>query len=169
VLDGGADVVAQHPADACAARSPDDPFLDSMRDAWHAALALARAEDPQLPAVDGRWRAVGGDGRPFPVRLTGRSASGAAARGWYYALRKKIPDEGVIVIAQVRPTSHDLAKGKFELAGVDAKGVAPKVRAIVDAKRFDTVVIAKGNDTDALRSVMGAHSIRIVVLSSEDP
>lgn len=108
-------------------------FDDSMRSAWQAARAAATSS----AAWDGLWRVVSHNALKS---VDGPSASGAAARGWWYLLEEKIPDPEVIVLAQV--VGDDI----FSLE--DVEGFTAKLTAIVDDgikdghRAFDTILVA---------------------------
>lgn len=71
-------------------------------------------------------------------KLTGRSGGGAAARGWYYALTGKIPDEGVIVLSE--------ADSQGRLRKIN--GIEAKVSAIVKSRQFDTIAASDDQAKD---------------------
>jgi hypothetical protein len=144
VLECGAWQVAHHPVDHLAT-SVDPAFAASMEDAWEAAREQVESEGIELPPVDGRWRVLEGS-LPVPL-IAGRSASGAAARGWYFALRDRVPDEEVMVLAEVKRVAPE-APGprRFVLGPVD--GVRPKVRAIAADGRFDSLVVVSPGPGD---------------------
>lgn len=91
-------------------------------------------------------------------QVSGRSASGAALRGWLYALQRMTPDEGVVVLGQVA------ADGSGRLEGVN--GVRAKVKAINAATRFDTIVIVSDEDERDTKEALGKPThISVVKLS----
>jgi hypothetical protein len=94
--------------------------------------------------------------------VRGRSAGGAAALGWYHALRGTVPDERVIVLAQVDRAGR--------LTGVE--GVPAKVRAIAAGGRFDTIVVAGEENQreaeDTLRELGKLGIIRVKNLRDSD-
>ncbi|MFQ5857640.1 MAG: hypothetical protein ACE5LU_18700 [Anaerolineae bacterium] len=138
-LQPGGGQVFHHPADALTTYLRDD-FIDSMQDAWEAAKALAGKEDD---AFDGRWRLLLKD-QPIE-EIRGRSAGGAAALGWYHALRGTVPDERVIVLAEVNRNG--------ELTGVE--GVPAKVRAIAADGRFDKIAVASDENRREAEDTLG--------------
>jgi hypothetical protein len=147
-----------HPADVLRTY-PHADFEGAMQEAWEAARVLARKEGADT-VLDGRWRLLL---RDQPVEeIQGRSASGAAALGWYHLLQGTIPDEGVIVLAQVDRDGN--------LSEVD--GVPAKVRAIAADGRFDTVVVASNDNRreaeDALRRLDQLRNIRVVNLNGSN-
>lgn len=163
VLEPGGGQVFPHPKDSLRTH-PHVDFEASMQQAWTAAKTLVRRDAPDI-LRDGRWRLEMG-GHPVS-EVSGRSASGAAAWGWWFALQGKMPDAELIVIAQID------AEGV--LSGVDPRGIGPKVQAIACDDRFDTIVGADaGNQAEGVealvevhRSGIGkSHSIRIVDLHS---
>lgn len=138
-LQPGGGQVFHHPGDALTTY-PRDDFIDSMQDAWEAAKALAGKEDD---AFDGRWRLLLKD-QPIE-EIRGRSAGGAATLGWYHALRGTVPDERVIVLAEVNRNG--------ELTGVD--GVPAKVRAIAADGRFDKIAVASDENRREAEDTLG--------------
>lgn len=120
----------------------------------------AQTQAAKLPQWDGRWRLLRGGGPA--AEANDRSASGAAARGWWFALTDKVPDEGVIVVAQV--DENDVT----QLKGVDDVGVVAKTKAIAADGRFDTIVVATATNQReaeaALREVGKLGPIRVVNL-----
>lgn len=140
VLRPGTGRIFHHPEDSIKALTSVD-FEDSMEAAWAAAKGLLEREERKV-SCNGHWRILLRDEKPAPV--SGRSASGAAALGWYHRLKGTVYDEGVIVLAQVN------RKAVFEGVG----GVPAKVRAIVEntdvGRRIDKiVVVSKVNEDDA--------------------
>jgi predicted S18 family serine protease len=157
VVEPGGGQVFQHPKEAVRTY-PQADFEQSMQDAWTAAKELAQKGGAQV-LFDARWRLQLNE-EPV-LEVSGRSASGAAARGWWFALTGKVPDEGVIALAQVR------ADGLLE--GVD--GVPAKVKAIAGDGRFDTIVVASDENhreaETALRECGKAGVIRVVNIANE--
>jgi HEAT repeat protein len=137
-LEGGDGEPFLHPAHAFTT-DLDEDFAASLRDAWQVALGLARVVCPGLPNASGRYRLTS-DGRPLP-RIKGRSAGAAAARGWLHALNGKIPDDRVIVSADIAPQEGG---GSHTLRGV--LGIPEKVRAIAAAGTFDSIAVAGARD-----------------------
>ena len=125
-------------------------FCRSMRRAWDLAAGREAAD------VDGRWRLRCGltsSSRGLSLdSVDGASASGAAARGWWYALNRKVPDAGIVVLAEVKA---DLALGPVDF-------VPDKVRAIVSAgagadgrSGIDTILVAGSRELDQARRGLG--------------
>jgi hypothetical protein len=56
----------------------------AMQDAWSGACILAQQHGAETCRSDGRWRLKVGSGPA--AYAEDRSASGAAARGWWYVL-----------------------------------------------------------------------------------
>lgn len=151
VLKPGSGEVFHDPGDAFHTYA-DDNFLASMQEAWYGALDLAQQGAKRV--WDGRWSLRQGrtpGSKPVSV-ANGRSASGAAARGWWHALMRKVPDEGVIVIAQVGAVGKD---GVMQLKGVDDRGVFVKTQALAQDPRFDTIVVASQQDEVAALQALG--------------
>lgn len=144
VLAPGNEGVFHHPDDAFVTYADAD-FVAAMQDAWHGAHELIHQQEQTVPSWDGRWRLLR-ERRPATAAHD-RSASGAAARGWWYALTHKVPDEGVIVIAQVDPDNV------MQMKGVD--GVSAKTQAIAQDPRFDTIVVASKQDEEAALQALG--------------
>jgi hypothetical protein len=145
---GGTGLAYHDPKDVFETRT-DPEFEASMQRAWTAARRAAGA-----PAdLDGRWRLAGpwppshaaswwraAPGlRPLP-EARDRSASGAAFRGWWHALKGLWPDNDVIVLAAV-------ASDDGEFAPVDH--VDEKLDAIVEQRVFDTVLVCQRNGDSA--------------------
>ncbi|MCX6876568.1 MAG: hypothetical protein NTW21_22580 [Verrucomicrobia bacterium] len=161
LLAAGTGDVFHHPRDAFATKV-DQEFSDSMRDAWQAACELAKAQGCPVDC-DGRWRllsawawdkAARADQKPADW-ANERSASGAAARAWYYALGGTVPDEELVVLAQSDAAGN--------LSAVS--GVGPKARAIAETGGFDTIAVTNENvaeATEALRQIGKLGQIRIV-------
>ena len=163
MLGGGAGETFHDPVDAFTTRF-DAHFEMSIRQAWTAARRLAAREGVDVTRLEGRFRILARDDHPLP-EITDRSASGAAARGWWYALMDKVPDEGVIVLAQVVPAGASEAADD-ELVFGEVGGVPAKVRAIAADGRFDTIAVA-GEDNlreaeQTLRSLGKLGPIRVV-------
>ena len=171
VVEGGGGAVFPHPADAFATRFEED-FRGAMQDAWRAARALVTGSD-----LGGCYR-LRRDGRTVP-RAGGRSAGGAAAWGWWHALQSKVPDAGVLVLAEVRRGEG----GEYALHGVD--GVPAKVDAVARGRNdIDTIVVADGanlreaedvlneanlNEAQSvLKKVRDGRTIRVVPLDDRD-
>ena len=65
---------------------------------------------------------------------------------------RKVPDEGVIVVAQVDAVGED---GVMRLKGVDDRGVSVKTQAIAHDPRFDTIVVASKQDEMTALQALG--------------
>lgn len=160
VLSPGCGDVFHSPQDAFRTHA-DEAFIASMRDAWQGARQLLQVEAGELSARDGRWRLQHHPSATPVAVAQNRSASGAAARGWWHALQGKVPDRGLVVIAQVDP------KDVLRLIGVADQGVLVKTQAIAeDIRGFDTIVVAHQDDAAAaLQGLPDASPIRIVNLA----
>ncbi len=157
VLDGSAGEIFHHPADAFMTYF-DQEFGDSMHNAWMAAKKLAQKEGSNV-LCDGRWRLLR-EGQPIP-KVKGPSASGAAAWGWQFVITGKVPDTGVIVVAQV--DEHDVT----QLKGVD--GVSAKVEAIAKDESFNTIVVAsKDNEEAAVGALLAGRRVDIKVKGPDE-
>jgi hypothetical protein len=161
VLEPGRGAVFHHPQDAFVTNA-DEAFVAAMRDAWKSAGQLAQAPGVAIYTQDGRWQLRrGGDPE---AQANDRSASGAAARGWWCALTGKVPDEGLIVLAQVDP--EDVQRLQ------DVEGVRAKTQAIAADGRFDTIVVAStANQNEAQAALQEAGQldhIRVVDLGGSD-
>lgn len=147
------------PQDAFHTR-PDARFVAAMHDAWVSARLMAQAHGVAAGLTDGRWRLKLGSGPA--AYAEDRSASGAAARGWWAALTGKVPDAGLVVIAQVD------AEAVTQLRGVD--GVFAKTQAIVAEGRLGTIVVASTANQreaeDTLRQAGASHRMRVVNLTT---
>ncbi len=151
VFERGAGHIAHHPAQVFETSSDDD-FRESIKNAWRAARFLVQ-QQMGTTLYDGRWQLLEKDA--FAQHANGPSAGGAAALGFYHALRNTVPDDGLIVTAAVQPTG--------ELEEVD--GIPAKVRAIANAGCFDTIVVAgEDNKTEAekvLAELKKGEAIRV--------
>ena len=109
-----------------------------MADAWKVVRSAGEGAFP----YDSAWRLLEGSD---PVSLArGRSASGAAAWGWWFLLNDKIPDAQIIVVAQVT------SEGRF--GEVERHGIECKARAIAKSGRFDRVlVVGEENRSEFLK------------------
>lgn len=165
ILGPGAGRVFQHPVDYLAAR-PKPDFVDAITTAWRAARAQIGHERPEIESgpellVDGRWRLLRDDGWPL-VEGDGRSAGGAAARGWYHALLGLVPDAGVVVMTTV---NEDGSLGEVQ-------GVEKKARAVLDAPvgTYDTIVVAgPDNEREAKRAIGRSDHVRVINLETWTP
>lgn len=161
VLNQGAGKVFRHPCDAFDTEPAlDTQFSRSMRMAFTTALAEVNKDksDPERILADGRWRLLHRwkwnseeRGRLPPLAApNGASASGAAARAWWFAMSGKVLDDRVVVIAQVNDAGQFVA--------VDDQSIGPKLEAVIqtviaDAKNdspqawqhFDTVGVVDDN------------------------
>jgi hypothetical protein len=94
--------------------------------------------------------------------LTGNSASGAAAWGLYFAWTGKIPDDGIIVLAQI--DANGTAQG--------VQHVREKVEAIAANGHFDTVIVASNDNQRSaeatLRALGHLGPIRVVNLNASE-
>jgi hypothetical protein len=145
----------QHPQDFYTDVFAD--FHGAMRNAWHSAQELRDyGNDAAKPPLAGCWRLLDTHDPPRPLKLIkGKSAGGAAALGWHHLYSGTRPDAEIIVLAACKPNG--------ELQGVD--GIREKMQAIVNAQRFDTVVVAteqnKREALEALAKLDGGRSIRV--------
>jgi hypothetical protein len=118
---------------------------------------------------DGYWRLVQGK---QPVReVRGRSASGAAALGWYHLLNGTTPDADVIVLAQITRASASLGHMHLSLLE-EVGGVPAKVEAIATDGHYDTIVVAgsknQGEAEDTLKQRGQLGVIRVVNLAASN-
>ncbi len=137
IVDGGHGNAFLHPLDVLSSGT-DDSFRDSMRDAFVGAGRLA-AREGMTSQFDGRWSLRGPFDVPFTGPTDGRSASGAAARAWYFLLTGKKPDDGIVTFAAVNELDFESLD---EVASVDIK-----IKALVDSTApsldaLDTIVVA---------------------------
>jgi hypothetical protein len=164
VLERGTGDVFHHPGDAFST-AVDQEFSAAMGDAWRAALRWARGRGVDV-LCDGRWRLLRGWSMAAEKRellapvaeANSRSASGAAARGWCYALGGWVPDNRVIVVAQVDPNDG------AHLLGVDDEGVFEKTKEILKYDDFDTIIVAdERNKARALGALAQASHVRVIM------
>jgi hypothetical protein len=165
VLSCGAGKVFRSPCDVFGTEPVlEAQFAHSMRAAFTTALAEVNRGKPETKRVldDGRWRllhgwkwnlADGGKLRPVPAP-SGASASGAAARLWWFALSDKVSDDRVVVIAQVNDAG--------QIVAVDREHIVPKLEAVIQAvitdskqgwQYFDTVGVVDENLETAQEAV----------------
>ena len=159
VLEPGVGHVFPHPAYTLMT-ALDAAFDAAMQHAWTAARRLVPQESSARPC-DGRWRLLQRDS-DIVRAVSGPSAGGAAALGWYHALRGTVPDEGLIVLTGVEPDGV--------LTGVG--GIRAKVMAIAADERFDTIVVATAENQceaeDALRKARKFGPIRVSKVENLD-
>jgi len=175
----GSGIAVHHPRDCLATNHIDEKFFKSMEDAWQAALQMERdgrtpgEELPDPASLDGTWRVLDTDMKPMS-QVSGRSASGAAVRGWYHLMRNQRLDDRVIVLCQVKAAAGESGK-RYELASVD--GIEQKTRAVAQAMlsdgsaaRFDTIAVVGTENSrqacDTLHGLGKAAAIRVLDLES---
>ena len=153
ILPDGAGAVAQHPANALTIRC-DKEFHDGMVEAWVAALKGVEARN-----FDGRWSLHDVPNEIAELGTRGRSATGAGFRGWSHALGEQIPDPEVLVLAQFCEDGS--------LSGVN--GVDTKVRAALESRYIDTIVVCKANAWEATATCkeIGKEGVRVEVLRND--
>ncbi len=160
LLEPGVGQVFHHPAHTLYPEL-DCTFDSSMQHAWEAARYLAQQEGTER-LCDGRWCLLEQDGYDVP-RVSGSSAGGAAARGWYSLLRGFVLDPGVIPLTAI--DRHGV------LSGVG--GVRAKVQALAADGRFDTIVVASDDNQreaeEALRQAGKLGPLRVVNLDASNP
>lgn len=175
----GSGVVVHHPRDCLATNYISGDFFDSMNDAWHAAIELVREERapgdelPDRASVDGTWRVLDEHMRPMP-QVSGRSASGAAAWGWYHLMKNQRLDDRVIVLCQVKAGGGQSSK-RYELAsvsGIEKKALAVAQTLLNDGStsRFDTIAVVGPDNCqqayEALQRLDKTAAIRVLDLES---
>ena len=153
ILPDGAGAVAQHPANALSIRCDKD-FRDGMAQAWVAALGGVEARN-----LDGCWSLHEVPNEIAALGARGPSATGAAFHGWSHAVRQQIPDPEVLVLAQLfqdGPSSR-------------VNGVSTKVRAALESRYIDTIVVRQANalEATAICKEMGKEGVRIEVLRND--
>ena len=168
VLDRGAGKVFRHPCDAFDTEPAlDAQFTHSMRTAFSTALDQVNRGKPdnERALTDGRWRLLHGwkwkteernQLRPL-MAPSGASASAAAMRLWWFALLGNVPDDRIIILAQINDSG--------EVVPVANEPIRPKLEAViqavkVDAQRgwqcFDTVAVVGENLTSAQEAIEAA-------------
>jgi hypothetical protein len=143
--DGG--VLVEHPR--VRLRPFDDEFLKGIEAAWRCAT---RATGKPASAC---WSLT------VPIELVppwqplrGDSLSGAAARAFWYLVERKVPDEGVLVLACV--DREAVAKGREDvLKEVDESTIHLKVTAAAEDPSIDTIVVAGEGNAGQVRNVLG--------------
>ena len=142
VLNHGNGDLYHHPIDALVT-FPSKDFEESMQDAWISARNLFEEQDIDI-RHDGRWRLLDRDGRPI-LNIKGKSASGAAARGWWYALQKRLPSRKAIVLAQI------------DKEGIltDVMGIKEKTTAIVADDSLNTIIVVSDNSKQCIQAILG--------------
>lgn len=165
VMQTGCRQVFHAPRDAFRT-SVNEEFTESMKAAWRAACKLAQGST-SLGNCDGRWRLLSGwslkaqEANEVAAEANDRSASGAAAWGWYFALTGKVPDVGIIVMAQM------------EDAGVlkEVEGVPAKAKAVYmqSGGCFDTIAVASEKNLGEVNAASAGQSsdFRVSVLKLE--
>jgi HEAT repeat protein len=159
VIQAGDGKLFVDPRDAFADVTPD--FVASFPD-FVASLELAfKAAQQKLlftQPCSGRYRVrfevrptdrpLEGD-RPLqrPSGIDGLSAGGAAVCGWWHALNGTIPDQEIVVLARLKSVDNG-----FVLDGV--RGVEAKVNAIIEAGRYDTIVVACEEDDHEVKAAL---------------
>ena len=159
VLDSGAGQVVHHPVDAFSTQA-DDEFRSSMHNAWKAARNLLQKQGVDVADRDATWRLL--DGWSWNVEerqrlapstvANDRSASSAAAWGWWFALQGKVPDNHVVVLAQIN------ADGQLE----EVDGVPAKTKAIVRAGHFDKIVVASPKNEAEANGILKASKVQTI-------
>src|SRR5262245_18402018 len=97
--------------------------------------------------------------------LAGPSVGGALLGGWWHALTRRVPDEGVFVLAAL---SRGHETGTAKAPGLEAVGgVAPKVRALIDSgQAIDTVIVSdeanRREAESALQASDRSGSVRVL-------
>ena len=150
----GAQTVCRHPSDAFGVAVASD-FIQALQDAWAAAVTLAQNEGHDVAELGATWQLTGKD-LPDPVYVDGRSIGGAAARGWWYLLTDRVPDRGVIVLADVKPNGE-----LVEVNGIGAKtrAIAAHAAATPDGpSRIDTIVTASAANAEAARAELAKQT-----------
>jgi hypothetical protein len=176
IVENDSGAILQHPSDLLAGRwSIDDTFMKAVNDAFELAYRDALAADlsEQERHTAGRrgiiWRVleyrpgsavteIVGEGQTASRTagrgrrtLKGNSVGGAAARGLFCALLRKMPDPEVIVFAAVR------ARHLINVGGVKAK-----TKAVALAGGIDTIVVASTeNRKDAEEALVEGGAVRV--------
>jgi hypothetical protein len=163
------DDLSEPPADM-PAMPPARDFMQSMGDAWAAACMRASSEGVDVGGTAGRFRVLEDTEAEKPLpEISGPSAAGAAALGWYLALRSMVPDDGVIVMADVRHSGTGYKP--FGVGGIEKKveAVAAAARAAHSAGRFDTIVVGSVKNRHEAEAVLGKiENDRIRVLLADE-
>lgn len=132
IVSKGSGKLYHHPMDALFTKIHPS-FSGALADAWETNVRFSQIEGDMDDIVkwNGRWRLLQPNGEPV-LEIEGRSASAAAARGWWFLLNEKIPDDNIIVMAQVDKY------GQFTGVGEISK----KVTDVIKDGRFDTILVA---------------------------
>ncbi|MGH8549921.1 MAG: hypothetical protein ACRERU_15210 [Methylococcales bacterium] len=151
----------------------DNNFFESMECAFRAALQCAGTnEHTDGFAYRGWWKL---HVQPGLDQVSGRSASGAAALGWYHALQKTVPDGRILVLSAISRENSE--NGALEY--VD--GIEKKVLGLGNGSTFrandseiipiDTIVVASHKNEEEVNLAIQANSrlasIRVINLSNE--
>jgi len=141
---------------------PDEDFTESLSRAWRIALEVAKDEDGRSEFPDVVWRVIRESpsmsgleeqaffesaGLRLKGRITGRSASGAALRGFRHLLRGTDPKPDVFVLAQVQRDST--AASRLGSVG----GISAKAEAIANAGRCATVIVTEKDKAEAALAI----------------
>lgn len=159
--------LVRHPLDAFEP-APDDAFDRSLKAALEGAMALL-GESASPCGL--RWRVLrDDDGRC--VCPTDRSISGAAARAFWFALQnrfsqKKVPNAGVILLAQISESDHRKLEGIGKYVREKVTAVMNKAQVAPIDEQIDTIVVASVADRDEadsmLRVLRAAKPIRVIL------
>jgi hypothetical protein len=112
-------------------------------------------------------------GELFDEPLMGRSASGAAAWGLYFVRTAKVPDPGLIVLAQVDDLQgvYSLEDGNQHV-GQRAGLLKEKVRRIAESGLFDTIAVTGQNNLSdakaAIEEAAKGDSIKVANIEDVD-
>jgi hypothetical protein len=153
-LSRGGGQIFQHPGDSLRTYSHSN-FSKAIEDAWEAVKNLIKSQGREYN-FDVRWRVLKMDDCPAE-EIEGRSASGAAALGFYHLLAGTQPDDGIIVMAQV--DEADFSKLK------SVNKIPEKTLAAIKHGGFDTIIVADERDQQEALSALGfASRIRVIKL-----
>jgi len=154
ILESGDGEIFHHPMDMLATL-PSSDFIDSARIAWNAARKLMRKSGVDIQ-YDVRWRLLDRYNKPI-TRISGRSASAAVAMASCFALQRKVPDDGTVILAQI--------KNDGKLASV--MGIKEKVKAIAADGRFDTIItVSQADHKEAQETLKEQRNANIAVVNA---
>lgn len=147
IIENGNGDIFQCPADMLVT-FPNEDFAQSIYDAWLAVGKLLENSDI-IGKFNGQWRLLDKHNKPLiEFKVDGRSAGGAAARGWWSLLNNTSIGEDIFVLINISD------KGK--LMGVSQ--ISNKVKAIAEDQKFPTIVVADSDDLNEAQIISNNYN-----------
>jgi len=150
---------ARHPTQAFVPAGPD--FIEGLDDALEGALSCATGPAAPTGGCGVLWTLRSRDSSRVAIKPDGRSTSGAAALALLLAFENKAPSCGVLVIADVDPSSKD------ELRPTSPSALGPKVEGIaqlypnpdgrLSGTEVDKIVVVTAEERARAESVLKNH------------